>query len=198
MPGGSGSALYTAALTVLDSDMPQYVHDNTEDELTHDDRLAAARTERVCRPLNPGNDLFMPVLNFFFTEIALAYQHRPKTDYLCPRRRCFQLTDASLVLFKSVFMAAQLFGTGYIFCAMVLKFFQNRVQFSNDGIKFVTQLDTALTASRECMRRVWMSPRRAGACEGEAVDGSWCLVDRHFVLAAASRLSGWPPKSIFN
>jgi len=43
------------------------------------------------------------------------------------------------VLFKSVFMAAQLFGTGYIFCAMVLKFFQNRVQFSNDGIKFVTQ-----------------------------------------------------------
>jgi len=57
-----------------------------------------------------------------------------KQDYLCPRRSCFQLTDTSLVLFKSVFMAAQLFGTGYIFCAMVLKFFQNRVQFSNDGI----------------------------------------------------------------
>ena len=93
------------------------------------DRLAAARTERVCRPLNPGNDLFMPVLNFFFTDIALAYEHRPKTDYLCPRRSCFQLTDTGLVLFKSVFMAAQLFGTGYIFYAMVLKFFQNRVQF---------------------------------------------------------------------
>jgi hypothetical protein len=75
----------------------------------------------------------------FFTEIALAYEHRPPTDYSCPRRSCFQLTDASLVLFKSVFMAAQLFGTGYIFCAMVLKFFQNCVQFSNDGVKFVTQ-----------------------------------------------------------
>jgi hypothetical protein len=36
VPGGSGSALYTAALQVLDGDMPQYIHDNTEDELTHE------------------------------------------------------------------------------------------------------------------------------------------------------------------
>ncbi len=36
VPGGSGSPAYTAALTVLDSDMPQYIHDNTEDELTHE------------------------------------------------------------------------------------------------------------------------------------------------------------------
>ena len=35
VPGGSGSAAYTAALQVLDSDMPQYVHDNTEDEFSH-------------------------------------------------------------------------------------------------------------------------------------------------------------------
>jgi hypothetical protein len=35
VPGGSGSPLYTAALEVLDSDMPQYIHDNTEDEFTH-------------------------------------------------------------------------------------------------------------------------------------------------------------------
>ncbi|MGB2951981.1 MAG: ferritin-like domain-containing protein [Gaiellaceae bacterium] len=35
VPGGSGSAAYTAALQVLDSDMDQYIHDNTEDELTH-------------------------------------------------------------------------------------------------------------------------------------------------------------------
>lgn len=35
VPGGSGNAAYTAALQVLDSDMPQYVHDNTEDEFTH-------------------------------------------------------------------------------------------------------------------------------------------------------------------
>ena len=36
VPGGSGSTAYTAALAVLDSDMAQYIHDNTEDELTHE------------------------------------------------------------------------------------------------------------------------------------------------------------------
>jgi len=35
VPGGSGSPAYTAALQVLDSDMDQYIHDNTEDEFTH-------------------------------------------------------------------------------------------------------------------------------------------------------------------
>jgi hypothetical protein len=35
VPGGSGSAPYTAALEVLDGDMPQYIHDNTDDELSH-------------------------------------------------------------------------------------------------------------------------------------------------------------------
>src|SRR5712692_7769495 len=36
VPGGSGSSVYTAALAVLDEDMDQYIHDNTEDELTHE------------------------------------------------------------------------------------------------------------------------------------------------------------------
>jgi TAT (twin-arginine translocation) pathway signal sequence len=31
-----GNAAYTKALQFLDSDMPQYIHDNTEDELTHE------------------------------------------------------------------------------------------------------------------------------------------------------------------
>jgi Ferritin-like domain len=35
VPGGSGSGPYTKALEVLDEDMPQYIHDNTEDEFTH-------------------------------------------------------------------------------------------------------------------------------------------------------------------
>jgi Ferritin-like domain len=35
VPGGSGSATYTAKLQVLDSDMSQYIHDNTEDEFSH-------------------------------------------------------------------------------------------------------------------------------------------------------------------
>ena len=32
---GGGNALYTAALTILDGDMPQYIHDNTDDEISH-------------------------------------------------------------------------------------------------------------------------------------------------------------------
>jgi hypothetical protein len=35
VPGGSGSAAYTAALKNLDEDMDQYIHDNTEDEISH-------------------------------------------------------------------------------------------------------------------------------------------------------------------
>jgi hypothetical protein len=35
VPGGSGNPLYTAKLEVLDSDFPQYIHDNTDDEITH-------------------------------------------------------------------------------------------------------------------------------------------------------------------
>ena len=35
VPGGTGSDKYIKALQVLDADMPQYIHDNTEDEMTH-------------------------------------------------------------------------------------------------------------------------------------------------------------------
>jgi hypothetical protein len=35
VPGGSGSEAYTEALEVLDEDMPQYIHDNTDDEISH-------------------------------------------------------------------------------------------------------------------------------------------------------------------
>lgn len=38
---GSGNPAYTAALSVLDSDMAQYVHDNTDDEFTHQNFLNA-------------------------------------------------------------------------------------------------------------------------------------------------------------
>ncbi len=34
-PDGTGNPAYTAALAVLDSDMAQYIHDNTDDEVTH-------------------------------------------------------------------------------------------------------------------------------------------------------------------
>jgi hypothetical protein len=41
VPGGSGNPAYTEALSVLDADMAQYVHDNTDDEFTHQNFLNA-------------------------------------------------------------------------------------------------------------------------------------------------------------
>ncbi len=41
VPGGSGNPAYTAALEKLDADMAQYIHDNTDDEFTHQNFLNA-------------------------------------------------------------------------------------------------------------------------------------------------------------
>src|SRR5437867_2566571 len=41
VPGGTGIPAYTAALAVLDEDMAQYIHDNTEDEFTHQNFINA-------------------------------------------------------------------------------------------------------------------------------------------------------------
>jgi hypothetical protein len=41
VPGGTGNPLYTAALAMLDEDMAQYIHDNTDDEITHHQFLNA-------------------------------------------------------------------------------------------------------------------------------------------------------------
>jgi hypothetical protein len=41
VPGGTGNPLYTAALAMLDTDMAQYIHDNTDDEITHHQFLNA-------------------------------------------------------------------------------------------------------------------------------------------------------------
>ncbi len=35
VPGGTGNDAYTEALEQLDDDFPQYIHDNTEDEISH-------------------------------------------------------------------------------------------------------------------------------------------------------------------
>ena len=35
VPGGTGNEAFTEALEVLDEDMPQYIHDNTDDEISH-------------------------------------------------------------------------------------------------------------------------------------------------------------------
>src|SRR5438132_2805689 len=41
VPGGSGNSAYTDALEVLDEDMAVYIHDNTDDEFTHQNFLNA-------------------------------------------------------------------------------------------------------------------------------------------------------------
>jgi hypothetical protein len=51
-PAGSGSKTYIEALQVLDGDMPQYIHDNTDDELSHAAFLNAYLESRGGRPVN--------------------------------------------------------------------------------------------------------------------------------------------------
>src|SRR5947207_4612254 len=50
--GGGGNPAYTAALTVLDSDMAQYVHDNTDDEFTHQSFLNAYLASKGASTVN--------------------------------------------------------------------------------------------------------------------------------------------------
>ena len=52
VPGGTGNAAYTAALAMLDSDMAQYVHDNTDDEITHHTFLNAYLVSKGAAPAN--------------------------------------------------------------------------------------------------------------------------------------------------
>jgi hypothetical protein len=50
--GGSGNPIYTAKLKVLDSDFPQYIHDNTDDEITHFTFLNAYLESKGADPVN--------------------------------------------------------------------------------------------------------------------------------------------------
>jgi hypothetical protein len=53
--GGSGSPIYTAKLQVLDGDFPQYIHDNTDDEITHFTFLNAYLVAHGAAPANLDN-----------------------------------------------------------------------------------------------------------------------------------------------
>lgn len=52
VPGGTGIAAYANALQVLDSDMAVYVHDNTDDEITHHQFLNAYLVSKRAEPAN--------------------------------------------------------------------------------------------------------------------------------------------------
>jgi hypothetical protein len=52
VPGGSGNSLYTAALASVDDDNPQYIHDNTDDEFTHQNFLNAYLESKGFAPVS--------------------------------------------------------------------------------------------------------------------------------------------------
>ena len=52
VPGGSGNPAYTALLAAIDDDMPQYIHDNTDDEFTHQNFLNAYLESKGAAPVN--------------------------------------------------------------------------------------------------------------------------------------------------
>jgi Ferritin-like domain len=52
VPGGTGNVPYTNALTVLDSDMATYIHDNTDDEFTHQNFLNAYLVSKKADPVD--------------------------------------------------------------------------------------------------------------------------------------------------
>src|SRR5947209_15737848 len=52
VPGGSGSKPYINALSQLDSDMAQYIHDNTEDEMSHFTFINAYLVSKGAEPVN--------------------------------------------------------------------------------------------------------------------------------------------------
>ena len=52
VPGGTGNPDYTEAIEVLDEDMPIYIHDNTDDEITHHTFLNAYLVSKGSPPAN--------------------------------------------------------------------------------------------------------------------------------------------------
>src|SRR5450631_1161776 len=60
VPGGSGNPAYTEAVKVLDGDMDQYIHDNTEDELTHEQFINAYLASKGADTVNLDHFRVLP------------------------------------------------------------------------------------------------------------------------------------------
>src|SRR6058998_3338546 len=52
VPGGSGNEAYTDALEVIEDEMQDYIHDNTDDEITHHSFLNAYLVSKRAAPAN--------------------------------------------------------------------------------------------------------------------------------------------------
>ena len=55
-----GNPLYTAALQILDGDMPQYIHDNTDDELSHHQFLNNFLESKGAKPVDLSHFATIP------------------------------------------------------------------------------------------------------------------------------------------
>ena len=90
VPGGSGIAKYTAALNVLDEDMAVYIHDNTDDEITHHQFLNAYLVSKGAAPanLNPFRTLMGSTATGVNPE-----QDRKTADQPDPANAGYQLVD---------------------------------------------------------------------------------------------------------
>ena len=52
VPGGSGNRTYTEALETMDDDMPQYIHDNTDNEYSHFKFINAYLDSKGAKPVD--------------------------------------------------------------------------------------------------------------------------------------------------
>jgi hypothetical protein len=52
VPGGSGNKAYTEALETMDDDMPQYIHDNTDNEFSHFKFINAYLDSKGAKPVD--------------------------------------------------------------------------------------------------------------------------------------------------
>src|SRR5205809_161201 len=76
VPGGTGNEAYTEAIEVLDEDMPIYIHDNTDDEITHHRFLNAYLVSKGAPPANL--DPFRTLMGSIATGVNPDFiGHRP-------------------------------------------------------------------------------------------------------------------------
>jgi hypothetical protein len=96
VPGGAGNPAYTAAVEVLDSDMAQYIHDNTDDEITHAAFLNAYLASKGGEPVDldqfrtlpssqaPGAQNIGRLTNLMQLTVDTSFWTRYRSDSLNP------------------------------------------------------------------------------------------------------------------
>jgi hypothetical protein len=87
VPGGSGNTAFTQAVAILDTDMPQYIHDNTEDEISHHTFLNAYLIAHGAAPANLDAFKSLP------SSQATGADHRPA---MAPFGRVTNLTQLTI------------------------------------------------------------------------------------------------------